>query len=106
MTPEKTVEESVINHESIELSDHQRWQGTYKGISYQIAKWKPPYYKNNPEYDTGYKWNYYIFVKPRKLVTYELASLGKTANYNKMYHDVEMPGGYYILDKGKNIPLK
>ena len=89
----------------IKLSDHQRWQGNYKGIDYQIVKWKPGYYQTNPEYDDGYKWNYYIFVKPRKLKTRVLGELGKIVDDYKMYPDVEMHGGITYWARKKTSRL-
>lgn len=91
----------------IKVSDHQRWQGTYKGISFQVCKWRPDYVAERPDLDRGYNWNYYIFVKPRKLKTYQLIDKKtKRVDYYKMYSDVEMHGGITYWSRHKTSTLQ
>jgi hypothetical protein len=83
----------------IKLDDHQMWQGKYKGIFFRIHKWNREYTEETKQYDNGYHWNYYIFVKPRKLImtrkwtTKEGRVFEPRVDYTKMYFDVEMHGG-------------
>lgn len=73
------------------FDDHQDWHGTYKGIRFKISKWKRP---SLPEHDMGYTWNFYLFVKPRKLKTAKGFKEGeRRVDYSKMYDDVEMHCG-------------
>lgn len=95
-----------MSKEEIKTRDHLRWQGTYKGIDFQFCKWKPDYYKTKLEYDTGYKWNYYIFVKPRRLKTTKYKDYPKRVDYYKMYPDVEMHGGITYWSRSKTSSLR
>ena len=80
--------------EKPELKDQVRWYGTYKGISFEIAKWKHKYTEKTKHFDRGYTWNYYVYVKSRKLKTTKgFDGKGKRVDYYKMYPDVEMHGG-------------
>jgi len=90
--------------EIAKLRDRQEWQGEYKGVNFDIVKWKPDYSK--PEYDEGYKWNYYIYVNPRKLRTSKgFRKDTRNVNYWKMYPDVEMHGDvtYWARVKGSTL---
>ena len=83
-----------MKEEKPTLKDQTRWYGTYKGINFEIAKWKGHFTEETKKYDRGYTWNYYIYVKPRTLVTVDGFTEGtKRADYYAMYPDVEMHGG-------------
>ena len=72
----------------IKFDDHQEWHGKYNGIPFEIVKWK------RDGDTTGYHWNFYLFVKPRKLKTAKGFREGtRRVDYSKMYDDVEMHGG-------------
>jgi hypothetical protein len=85
--------------EEIKLKDHTIWEGNYKNVAFKIVKWNREYTPETEKYNNGYHWNYYIFVKPRKLVmTRKLTTKEKyiyepRVDYYKMYPDVEMHGG-------------
>lgn len=93
--------------EEIKLDDHQRWQGKYKGIAFQVCKWKRDF--SAPElkqYDKGYTWNFYIYIKPRKIKYARGWKEGtKRVDYYKMYPDVEMHGGitYWAREKSSSL---
>ena len=91
--------------EEIKVSNSKRWQGRYKNINFTIHKWKPDYYETKPEYDEGWIWNFYIFVKPRRLKTYSFKDYKdreqKRIDYNKMYPDVELHGGITYMSRHK-----
>ena len=91
---EATNQHNKMNEEKPTLKDQTRWYGTYKGINFEIAKWKGHFTEETKKYDRGYTWNYYVYVKPRTLVTVAGFTEGtKRADYYAMYPDVEMHGG-------------
>lgn len=72
--------------EEFTIKDHTEWHGEYKGVQWEIVKWKG--------YDR-YIWNYYIYVKPRKkkYTNYKIIGIDeKNINYYDMYGDVYMHG--------------
>lgn len=71
--------------ETIAFSDHEQWQGQYRGVAFEVCRW------NHGSAD-GDTWNYYIIVKPRRLRRH---GKGKDmrVDYYKMYSDVDMHGG-------------
>lgn len=86
-----------MENEEIKLNDHTQWQGEYKGVRFEIVKWKR---EAPPEFDMGYTWNYYLIVKPRKIIMGKPLDFGGKkevkevyVDYYKMYRDVEMHGG-------------
>lgn len=87
------------------LNDWQKWKGLYKGINFEICKWKPDYYRDKPEYDKGYIWNYYIFVKPRELQTVKYKDFPERIDYNAMYPDIDMHGGITYFSRHKTSGL-
>lgn len=93
---------SVSEEEKLKINDHQEWHGRHKGISFRIVKWKG---NLPPEYDMGYHWNYYIFVKPRRLKTYKGITDARRVDYSKMYADVWMAGGITYWGRYKSSSL-
>jgi hypothetical protein len=80
---------------NLEIKDHQEWHGTYKNVPFRIVKWR---YSQSMDY----RWNYYLFVKPRKIRTQKsYRGVGRQVDYYKMYSDVELQGG--ITYWGKHI---
>lgn len=85
--------------EKPKIKDHTVWEGIYKGICFKIVKWNREYTPETERFNEGYKWNYYIFIKPRKLVmTRKLTTKDGNVyeprvDYYKMYPDVEMHCG-------------
>lgn len=86
--------------EEIKLDDHQRWQGSYNGINFQIAKWKRTFKDSN--LDEGYHWNYYIFINPRSKITYQYKNEISNVDYVKMYPDVNMHYGITYWSRHTN----
>lgn len=84
------------------LKDQVRWYGTYKGLNFEIAKWKNTFTEETKQYDRGYTWNYYIYVKPRKIKTYKGYRDERRVDYYKMYSDVEMHGGITYWSRTKS----
>ena len=80
-----------------EFKGNQRWIGIYKSIKFEIVKWNNDYTPETEQFNTGYKWCAYIFVKPRRIKV----SNGRI-DYYKMYSDVEMHGGITYWHRVQN----
>lgn len=86
--------------EQIKLSDHKIWSGEYKGIRFSIHQWNREFTPETEQFNHGYHWNYYIYVKARKMIMTKKFTVKATktviepmVDYSKMYSDVSMHGG-------------
>lgn len=91
--------------EEIKVKDHTEWHGEYRGIRFDVVKWKNDY-TGHEDLDRGYTWNYYIYVKPRQMLFADGWKEGtKRMDYSAVYDDVEMHGGITFCEEVINSSL-